>query len=179
MDAKEFDTLARSLTNPRSRRGALAAVVGGALGLVGLAETEAKKKKKKKPKFNEFGCVNFGGFCKNSTQCCSGICEGPKGKTRCGAHDFSTCQAGQNACDDAAAVPCVSSTGANTAACDTTTGNAPYCSADGDCFACTKDADCVPFCGERAACIRCADCANEGVTTACVGPTANGCTFPI
>lgn len=44
MDAVQFDTLARSLTSPRSRRGALAAVVGSALGAAALTETEAKKK---------------------------------------------------------------------------------------------------------------------------------------
>jgi hypothetical protein len=44
MDAEQFDTLARSLTDRRSRRGTLAAVVGGVLGVAGLAETDAKKK---------------------------------------------------------------------------------------------------------------------------------------
>ena len=45
MDAHRFDALARTLTEDRSRRGAFAAVVGGALGLGGLVETDAKKKK--------------------------------------------------------------------------------------------------------------------------------------
>lgn len=176
MEHRRFDQLVRTLSTYQSRRGLL-----GALGLGALVSPDAvgARKKKKKAKFNEFGCVNVAEFCKNSNQCCSGLCEGKKGKKRCSAHDSGTCQAGQNACDDAVATPCVSSSGVNTAACDTTTGNAPYCTADGDCFACKKDADCVPFCGPQAACIRCADCANEGVTTACVSPTVNGCTFPM
>lgn len=179
MDAEQFDTLTRSLTDRRSRRGALAAALGGALGVASLAGTDSGKKKKKKPKFNEFDCVNVGDFCKNSSQCCSGLCKGKKGKKRCSAHDSSTCLAGQSTCVDPVGVPCVSSTGANTASCEVTTGNAPYCTADGDCFACTKDADCVPFCGAQAACIKCATCSDGGVVTACVGPAVDGCTFPM
>jgi hypothetical protein len=174
VDHHRFDQIARTLSTVQSRRGLLGALGLGAILLPGTAGA----KKKKKAKFNKFGCVNVGDYCKNNNQCCSGRCEGKKGKTRCSAHDASTCRAGQNACDDAAGVPCVSSTGANTASCDTTTGNAPYCTADGDCFACKKDADCVPFCGAQAACVKCAACADEGVVTACVGPTVDGCNFP-
>jgi hypothetical protein len=50
MDADRFDTLTRSLTEARSRRGAVAALLGGTLGLLGLAETAAKNKKKGKGK---------------------------------------------------------------------------------------------------------------------------------
>lgn len=57
MDADHFDALTRSLSAAGSRRRALAASLGGALGLVGLAETQAgkgkgkgKKKKKRKKK---------------------------------------------------------------------------------------------------------------------------------
>jgi hypothetical protein len=54
MDAERIDILARSLIAAGSRRAALAAVLGGSLGLLGLADTAAKKKgkgknKKKKP----------------------------------------------------------------------------------------------------------------------------------
>jgi hypothetical protein len=45
MDADRFDTLARSLTAARSRRGALAAALAGVLGTRGLNSGEAKKKK--------------------------------------------------------------------------------------------------------------------------------------
>src|SRR5215213_1050363 len=73
MDADRFDALSRSLTTARSRRGALASLLGGTLGLVGLAETEAKKKcppcKKAK-----------NGKCKKNrpdgTACPGGACQG-------------------------------------------------------------------------------------------------------
>jgi hypothetical protein len=182
MDHRQFDHIARSLSAFQSRRGLLGALGMSAIVLPGAAEAKKKhkhKKKKKKAQLNEFGCVNVGGFCQDNTQCCSGRCEGTKGKKLCIAHDSGTCQGGQSACDDAEGVSCVSSTGAKTGACDTTTGNAPYCSAPGgSCFSCAKDSDCVPFCGAQAACTRCAVCADEGVVTACVGPTADACTFP-
>jgi hypothetical protein len=47
LDPRRFDTLARSLHELRSRRGALVALMSGTLGLLGLAETTAKKKKGK------------------------------------------------------------------------------------------------------------------------------------
>ena len=50
MDIKRFDILTQSLTAACSRRSALAAVLGGALGLPGVAETAAKKGKGKKKK---------------------------------------------------------------------------------------------------------------------------------
>jgi hypothetical protein len=46
MDGSQFDTLLRGLTSARSRRGAVVGLLGGALGLLGLAESEAKHKKK-------------------------------------------------------------------------------------------------------------------------------------
>ncbi len=49
MDNSRFDTLTRSLTGVRSRRGALGALLGGTLGSLGVV-TEARKKKKKKKK---------------------------------------------------------------------------------------------------------------------------------
>jgi hypothetical protein len=176
MDHQRFDQIARTLSTFQSRRGLLGALGLGAVLLPGAA---GARKKKKKAKFNEFGCVNVGAYCKNSSQCCSGLCEGKKGKGRCIAHDTSTCLAGQSGCDDVEGVACVLNNGDIQGACETTTGNAPYCAAlGGSCFACAKDADCVPFCGPQAACTRCAVCADDGVVTACFGPTADSCTFP-
>jgi hypothetical protein len=88
MDAEQFDTLARSLTDRRSRRGALASLLGGSLGLVGLTQTEAKAKKTKpcppckkrkkgkcKPKPAGTACtVSTGG----SGRCQNGACIGPR-----------------------------------------------------------------------------------------------------
>jgi hypothetical protein len=47
MDPRHFDTLTRSLTGASSRRGALAALLGGTLGVLGLVATDGKKKKGK------------------------------------------------------------------------------------------------------------------------------------
>jgi hypothetical protein len=50
MDPCRFDTLTRSLDAPRSRRGALTALLAGTLGLLGLADTLARKGKMGKGK---------------------------------------------------------------------------------------------------------------------------------
>jgi hypothetical protein len=183
MDAESFDYLTRSVSTLLSRR-AVTSVLG--IGVFALPSFIAAKKRrhkhKKKIKRNAFGCVNVGNFCKNDDQCCSGICQGKKGKKKCQAHDSSTCQAGthEEECDlpHGTNVPCVSSTG-DSGLCDTTTGRGAYCEADGGCFDCKKDADCVPFCGPQAACILCPECVPfTGTGTSCVGPTDGGCTFP-
>src|SRR3954452_24323405 len=48
MDPHRFDILSRELSRTLSRRGTMAALMGGTLGLLGLAETTAKHKKHKK-----------------------------------------------------------------------------------------------------------------------------------
>ena len=181
MEHDRFDHLARVLSRHPSRR-TLAGMLGlGVLGLVGGAQFEvvsARKKRKKKVKKNEFGCVDAGKFCKNAGQCCSGICQGKKGKKTCKAHNESTCVTGQTeiGCGGRVNVACQTTAGED-GQCDTTTGNAPYCVADGGCAACKKDADCVATCGAGAACIRCGGCdANGG--TACVGLKADSCIPP-
>jgi hypothetical protein len=176
MDATRFDRLARLFSNARSRRQAvLALLFGGAITLPGLAEAKKKHKQKKKIKRNDFGCVNVGGFCKNSGQCCSGICQGKKGKKKCQAHDTGNCQAGSDTCLGTHVI-CTTSNGNLAGACYTTTGNAGFCAAAAGCFLCQKDADCQPFCGPAAACVLCVDeCADFG-GTGCFGPEQ--CTFP-
>ncbi|MBL8126251.1 MAG: hypothetical protein U0Z70_16085 [Thermomicrobiales bacterium] len=179
MEHDRFDRLTRMVSRQPSRR-TFAGILGpAALGLAGVAQGEVasarKKKKKKKVKQNEFGCVDVGKFCNNAGQCCSGICQGKKGKKTCKAHNESTCVSGQAeiGCGGGANVACQTSAGEE-GQCDTTTGNAPYCVADGGCVACKKDADCVATCGAGAACIRCAGCLATG-ETACVGLKADSC----
>jgi hypothetical protein len=165
LDAHGFDRWTRSL----SRRAIAGALGLGALGLPTLLEAKKHKhKKKKKVKFNDFGCVNVGNFCKNSGQCCSGVCQGKKGKKKCKAHNESTCTTGQHTdfCGGTDA-SCVSSAGVP-GVCETTTGNAGYCAVVGICDACTKDADCIADFGPDAACIVCSGCLD--VDTVCVGP---------
>jgi hypothetical protein len=50
MGDARFDTLRRKLTADRSRRGALAALLGGTTGVLGLAGATAKNRKKQKKK---------------------------------------------------------------------------------------------------------------------------------
>jgi hypothetical protein len=180
---KAFDQVARRLATGFSRRGLWGIATGAALGAVArlpiTADAKKKRKRKKTPKLklNAFGCVNVGGFCKNGGQCCSGICQGKKGKKKCQAHDASTCVVGQisTECGAAEDVACTTSSGGE-GTCTTTTGNAAYCFADGDCFPCKKDADCQAFCGPQAACIPCVDDCAEG--SACVGANDDDCGFP-
>jgi hypothetical protein len=83
MDSDRFDTLTRSLTNARSRRGTLASLLGGTLGLLGLADATAKrgndvhgegKKKKKK------SCAKAGqATSKKRKKCCPGLVKDASG----------------------------------------------------------------------------------------------------
>jgi hypothetical protein len=186
MNRHRFDALTRSLVSRVSRRDLVARLAGGVLAwsaaqlphLANARKRKRKNKKRKKVRFNEYGCVNVGRLCKNADQCCSGLCEGKKGKKTCRAHDQSTCQPGQSSavCSGGANVVCTASSGAP-GLCLATTGNAGYCYADGDCFACAKDADCEPICGSGAACITCAGtCAGRGGTF-CAGRTPGSCDF--
>ncbi len=179
MEHDRFDQFVRTLTQRPSRR-TLASILGlGALGLAGSARVDvaSARKKHKKVKKNEFGCVDVGNFCKNAGQCCSGICQGKKGKKKCKAHGESTCLSGQVelACGGTT-VSCQTPNGSE-GQCDTTTGNAGYCTGDGICFACRKDADCVAQCGVDAACIPCTGCVETG-GFACVGPEEDSCIAP-
>jgi hypothetical protein len=151
---------------------------GSVLGSLGHGVAVAKKHKhKRKIKRNEFGCVDVGNACQNDGQCCSGICQGKKGKAKCKAHDVDVCRAGQDSCD-VGTFFCTTPSGPE-GVCYTTTGNAGYCGAlGGDCFACNKDVDCLPFCGAGAACVQCAPCLNTvGSGTACIGRN-QPCTTP-
>ncbi len=169
MDAARFDALARRLTTPDARRRVLQAL--GGLGLAGIASrlpgSEAEAKKRRKPKTNQFGCIDVGKKCYGkSGQCCSGICEGSKKKSKCVAHNVGTCTVNDSSCD--VSVPC----GVN-GECFQTTGKAAFCAEQGRCFcdACKKDKDCEADFGLGAACIVCAtDCINVNGSrgTACV-----------
>jgi hypothetical protein len=173
MDSDRFDGLTRSVSTLLSRRRLAGLFAASALALPTLSEAKKKhKKKKKRAKFNAFGCVNVGNFCKNSGQCCSGLCTGNK----CKAHNTSTCQPGQDICTPSAPVLCTTETG-DPGECGITTGQASYCEADGDCFFCNTDADCIGFCGHGAACLVCADCIATG-GTACVGVSTDSCGGP-
>jgi hypothetical protein len=90
MDDSRFDALTRGFTNARSRRGALSALLGGTLGLLGLAGTTAKKSKsngegmkkscpscRKRKAGKCKGKKADGTACENGGQCHNGSCISP------------------------------------------------------------------------------------------------------
>ena len=170
MDGKRFDVLTRFLTTAGSRRRALAAL--GSLVTLGALPASAKKgkKKSKKPKkklaLNAFGCVNVGQRCGgNSTNCCSGICQGKKpkkgkqDKSTCVAHNTGICSVNTDTCTVGAGVPCNSND--PDCLCTLTTGNAGFCGSFtgngtggiNECRICSKDTDCQAEFGAGAACV--------------------------
>jgi hypothetical protein len=173
MDSARFDRLTRILASIRSRRGLITALGLASIGVFDpiTARTKHKhkhKRKKTKLQKNAFGCVNVGKFCKHDRQCCSGVCQGKKGRKQCKAHHTGGCHAGQRAglCGGDN-TPCTSSAG-ESGICQTTTGNAGYCQGSGfACMPCRTDADCRALVGPAAACI---PCGAIGCETACVAP---------
>jgi hypothetical protein len=164
MDGTQFDHMIREFT--RSRRsllgGGLAAVTGRLVGPAVEARKHRKgeKRKGKKVRPNEFGCLELGNPCGSAADCCSGICEGKKGKRRCGAHDTGGCVAGSTSISCGGAdVACIAAPG-EAGLCATTTGNAGYCRSAFYDYPCQTDFDCQTVnggrLGPRAACIRCA-----------------------
>jgi len=77
MDADQFDQVARFLNGTTPRRTTLGLLVGGALGLAGLADSEAKKgkgkKKKKKDICKKTAATCGRGKCKMGQACCSDL----------------------------------------------------------------------------------------------------------
>ena len=102
MNSSRFDSFTRALTDPRSRRTALSALLGATLGLLGLVDTEAKKGKGKRKKKNKkktpcvpacagktCGSDGCGGTCGSCNGACpDGTCICPSGSRLCG----TTCQ---------------------------------------------------------------------------------------
>ncbi len=165
MDADHFDHLTRTLAAPASRRAALkgltAGVLGVALGLLGIGETDA----------THYGCRHVGKACRRDRQCCSSRCRGPKGAETCQAHHEGTCTPAKDFC-------VIGETGCSggACACFRTTGGANFCAGGGGpCMACSTDRECELAIGVGgAACVELnhADCSGGcGVaTTACLPP---------
>lgn len=177
MNAPRFDRFARKFGGGTTRRRLLAGLALSSLaGLVAArpaVEVAARKKHKKnkkakKPRPNAYGCLDVGKACNgDSTQCCSGICEGSKpkkgkpDKSRCVAHDTGICEVGFNICNagmihycEPDSINCV---------CMLTTGHASFCgdlSGSGgfaQCRECSQDTDCQGEFGPGAACAVLAD----------------------
>jgi hypothetical protein len=146
MDGSQLDHIVRSFTD--SRRSLLGAMLAAAAGRLSAKSTEAKKKRKrkkkdKKPKPNEFGCLEVGDPCKSEEQCCSGICDGKKGKRKCRAHGAGTCRQDLTGlCSDPPTLATCNDS--ETCFCLRTTANSNFCAELGQklCTDCQKDADC-------------------------------------
>jgi hypothetical protein len=136
------------------------------------AAKKHKRRRRKKVTRNAFGCVNVEGRCRNSAQCCSGICSGKRGKKTCAAHNASTCQ-GTDGCGGESR-SCMTDGGVY-GNCNVTTGQASYCVVDALCADCATDIDCEPICGVGAACLVCSECISQGRQTACASANADGC----
>jgi len=138
MDHQRFDALIRKLgATPRSRRGALRLVTGGALaGLLahaGIGVPAAAA-----------GCLTVAKPCRRASQCCSGICRRSRGKKTCRGHHAGTCKRDQNFCTAASADLTKCNNNAN-CYCFQTTAGTSYCAEGtvGECADCERDADCV------------------------------------
>lgn len=146
MDGSHFDDLLRSLTRPR--RSLLGGSLALATGWLGVSAIDAKKKRKhkkrkaKKAKPNEFGCLELGDPCQSEDQCCSGICEGKKGKKTCRAHDTGTCdQTAVGYCE--AENPNLTVCNGGNCLCFATTAGSNVCTNNVTCTDCKRDADCL------------------------------------
>jgi hypothetical protein len=148
MDGSQFDDIMRALSASRRTFFSAALVIG--MGRLGPFQAKAKKKhkhrhKKRKPKAtpNEFGCLEVGAPCTSEEQCCSGVCDGKKGKKQCQAHGAGTCeQEGQHYC---AAVTVPYCNNSISCVCGRTTAGSNFCGTvlpPSDCADCQRDADC-------------------------------------
>ena len=147
MDGSQFDDAVRALI--ASRRALVSGALAIAMARLGVVQTGAKKKRKrkkkaKKPKPNEYGCLEVGAPCKSEADCCSGICEGGKGKKRCQGHGAGTCsQEAPGFCQEGPSAICDNST---TCVCARTTAGSNFCGTlavpSSGCADCQTDADC-------------------------------------
>jgi hypothetical protein len=152
MDGINFDMLTRSLTAVSSRRRLIYGLLGAGLGVgdapllrVGEAKKKRKRKKKReKSRPNAFGCVAVGNACQNVEQCCSGICDGKKGKRTCRAHGAGSCaQDGSGVCTQAnpGLLTCDNDSSCR---CVLTTAGSSFCARGFfECVDCRRDADCL------------------------------------
>ncbi len=170
MDSRRFDHLTRMLvTESPTRRGALRLLAGGAvgavLGVLQPAGTDAV----------HFGCRHVGRRCDRARQCCSGLCQGPRGNKTCRAHDEGTCLLVQDACGPEGDHGNGCGTGVReelgSCHCLITTGGASYCADGRYCAPCQRDKECARAYGvPGAACVACPNCPDG---TMCALPCAN------
>jgi hypothetical protein len=111
MDPVRFDTLARTLATPGSRRHVLAALLSGSLGLMGLSQSSQGRKRRGGGDVTIEGPCGDGSGpdnrCKLPEDCCTGICErvrrGKPKRCRC-RHKGQACTETPNCCQGAGLV---------------------------------------------------------------------------
>ena len=188
MDANRFDTLTRSLTTTGSRRRALGAVLGGSLGLLGLAHPDAAEAGGEcKPRCGECATCKKGACrkTKHGKKCKKGTCQAKANGTGCST---GTCQGGSCTITVAPAPTCGdgvkngSETGVDCG------GSCPRCSTGqaclsrndcsgavcsaGTCQACTFGTQCGDA-GNPSSC-NCGNSGRSGSSTVCFAPTVTG-----
>jgi hypothetical protein len=151
-----FDDLARGMANGSLTRGKAlrlmgAAVVGGALGSLGIGEAGADpngcKRNGKNCKRDDqccslncsdgtcqepiFGCLQNGSFCTTSTQCCSGTCHGQS--CVCLPPDRIPCSGGPDGCPGGVGEGCT---------CGESIEGGSYCSVRRTATPCRTSCDC-------------------------------------
>jgi hypothetical protein len=103
-------------------------------------------KKRKRARPNQFGCLEVGDPCKNVTQCCSGICDGKKGKRSCRAHGTGVCDQQAEGICTAVNPKLTACDNSGECACFRTTAGSNFCAntfVETACADCRKDADCA------------------------------------
>ena len=161
MDAPGFDALTRALVTTGTRRRALRAglvaalgLAGGPLGVQGAAACRAR-----------------GETCRRGSQCCSGLCRGPRGRKTCRRAPLQgTCTIASSVCAGTL-TPCGNDNGFD-CLCRVTARGTAFCGSleTGACIACGSNADCEQARpGSGWVCTRCATCPDTG-NRACIAP---------
>jgi hypothetical protein len=185
MHDARFDALTRAVTSAHSRRGALSTLLGGTLGLLGLAETTARKHrshhttKKSCPPCTK----RKHGKCKaikrlNGTDCPSGMCR--DGSCVLSVEQTPTCPAGACSRNSPCGSGCVClDIGGGTKRCLAL----GTCSDAGDCTAgsCGSGCTCVNPGGRKSGCastvgcptVKCTANSDCGSDCLCINPGTN------
>jgi hypothetical protein len=191
MDTNHCEPITRFLTAIPSRRdllrGLATAGIGSGIARLQLTAVGKRKRKRKhknqdkKSKPNAFGCLDVGDACTSAAPCCSGLCEGKKGKRKCVGHSAGICGADSDLCTAGAARYCHPTK--PFCVCSLTTGNAAFCAdftvgmgREVPCRVCHTDTDCQAEFGPGAACLVlggiCTEVCPTTGGTACAPPCA-------
>ncbi|CAA9581407.1 MAG: hypothetical protein AVDCRST_MAG59-4814 [uncultured Thermomicrobiales bacterium] len=148
MDQDRFDSLARRLAAGATRRDAIQALAVATVGLVAAvpAGTGAAA-----------ACREPGAPCRRGGQCCSGLCQGKKGRERCRrVPGQGICTIRNNVCRTNDADKSCGGAGLDSCGCFVTTAGRSFCAlgALSEVVSCERDRDCAGQFGAGARCVR-------------------------